>query len=212
MTSHWGFNLHFPKYKEIKPVNLKGDQTWIFTLRTDAEGEAPVFWSSDENRWLIWKAPDAGKDGWQKEKMVEEDEMAGQHHRCDEHDLGKLQETVRDREVWYGSMGLQRVRHYCVTEQQQIQVMLNILLHTCWPFGQFLWIKLPFWSFVHFKIWVICFSLLSCSELFTYTFFLIYFPIPCPFTVLMSSFAMKKLFYFKVVPLACILFLMLKVS
>ena len=46
--------------KEIKPVNLKGDQPWIFTGRTDAE--APVFWSSNVNRQLIGKVPDAGKD------------------------------------------------------------------------------------------------------------------------------------------------------
>ena len=48
--------------KEIKPVNLKGDQPWIFTGRTDAEAEAPIFWSSYVNRWLIGEVPDAGKD------------------------------------------------------------------------------------------------------------------------------------------------------
>ena len=56
--------------KEIKPVNLKGDQPWIFTGRTEADAEAPVFWSSDVNRWHIGKVPDAGKDRGQKEKMV----------------------------------------------------------------------------------------------------------------------------------------------
>ena len=54
--------------KEIKPVNLKGDQSWIFTERTDAEAETPVFWPSDANRWLIGKVPDAEKDWGQKEK------------------------------------------------------------------------------------------------------------------------------------------------
>ena len=48
--------------KEIKPVNLKGDQPWIFSGMTDAEAETPVFWSSDTNSWLIGKVPDAGKD------------------------------------------------------------------------------------------------------------------------------------------------------
>ena len=48
--------------KEIKPVNLKGDQPSIFTGRTDAEAEAPIFWSSDENRQFIGKVPDAEKD------------------------------------------------------------------------------------------------------------------------------------------------------
>ena len=54
--------------KEIKPLNLKGDQPWIFTESTDAEAEAPVFWSPDVNSQLIRKEPDAGKDRGQKEK------------------------------------------------------------------------------------------------------------------------------------------------
>ena len=53
--------------KEIKPVNLKGDQPWIFTGRTVAEAEAPVFLSSYVNRRLIGKVPDVGKDWGQKE-------------------------------------------------------------------------------------------------------------------------------------------------
>ena len=73
--------------KEIKPVNLKGDQPWIFTGRTDAE--VSVFWSSDSNRWLIGKVPDAGKDQGQKKKKASEDETAGQHHWCNEHELGQ---------------------------------------------------------------------------------------------------------------------------
>ena len=60
--------------KEIKPVNLKGDQPWIFTGKTYAE--ALVFWSSDANRWLIGKVPDAGEDQVQKEKTASEDETA----------------------------------------------------------------------------------------------------------------------------------------
>ena len=65
--------------KEIKPANFKGDQPGIFTGRTDAEAEALVFWSSDGNRQLIGKVPDAGKDQGQKEKKASEDEMAGWH-------------------------------------------------------------------------------------------------------------------------------------
>ena len=55
-------------YKEIKPVNLKGNQLWIFIGRTDAEAEAPQLWPPDVNSWLIWKDPDAGKDWGQEEK------------------------------------------------------------------------------------------------------------------------------------------------
>ena len=86
--------------KEIKAVNLKGDQLWIFTGRADAEDEALVFWSSEMNSWLIGKDPEAGKDWGQKEKRVSEDEMAGWHHRCSGPELGKLCEMVRDREAW----------------------------------------------------------------------------------------------------------------
>ena len=84
--------------KDIKPVNLKGNQLWIFTRRTEAE--APVFWSSDMNRRLIGKVPDSGKDWGQKEKRASEDEMAGRHHGCNEHELGQ---TLRDGE---GQRGL----------------------------------------------------------------------------------------------------------
>ena len=73
--------------KEIKLVNLKGDQPWIFTGRTDAK--SPVFWSPDTNRWLIEKVPAAGKDWGEKEKRAPEDEMTGQRHQCNEHELGQ---------------------------------------------------------------------------------------------------------------------------
>ena len=94
--------------KEVKPVNLQGNKSWIFPGRTDAE--APVFWSSDANRGLIGKVPDAGKDWGQKEKRASEDEMAGWHHQC-KHELGK---TLRDGEVW-GAWCL-RVGHDWVTK------------------------------------------------------------------------------------------------
>ena len=85
--------------KEIKPVNLKGNQPWILAGRTDAKVETPVFWSSDENSWLIGKVPDAGKDWGQKEKRVSEDEMAAWHHQCNGRELGQISE---DGEVQSG--------------------------------------------------------------------------------------------------------------
>ena len=54
--------------KEIQPVSPKGNQSWIFTGRTDAEAETPILWSPDAKNWLIWKDPDAGKDWRQEEK------------------------------------------------------------------------------------------------------------------------------------------------
>ena len=62
--------------KEIKPVNPKGDQSWIFIGRTDAEDEAPKLKPPDEKSQLIGKDPDAGKD-WGQEKEATEDEMVG---------------------------------------------------------------------------------------------------------------------------------------
>ena len=62
-------------FKEIKPVNPKGNQPWIFIRRTDAEAEAPVFWPPDVKSWLTGKDPDAEKDWRWKEMGAVEDEM-----------------------------------------------------------------------------------------------------------------------------------------
>ena len=67
--------------KEIKPVHPKGNQSWIFIGRTDAEDEAPILWPSDRKSQLIRKDPDAGKDWRQEEKGTTEDEMVGWHHQ-----------------------------------------------------------------------------------------------------------------------------------
>ena len=61
--------------KEIQPVYPKWNQSWIFIGRTDAEAENPILWLPDVKNWLIWKDPDAGKDGRQEEKGMTEDEM-----------------------------------------------------------------------------------------------------------------------------------------
>ena len=63
--------------KEMKPVNPKGNQPWIFTGRTHAEAEAPILWPADAKSQLTGKDSDAGKDWGQEEKEAAEDEMAG---------------------------------------------------------------------------------------------------------------------------------------
>ena len=63
--------------KEIQPVHPKGDQSWIFSGRTDTEAEAPILWPPDVKKWLLWKDPDAGKDWRWKEKGTTEDEIVG---------------------------------------------------------------------------------------------------------------------------------------
>ena len=62
-------------YKEILPAHPKGNQSWIFIERTDAEAETPILWPSDVKNWLIWKDPDAGEDWRQEKKGMTEDEM-----------------------------------------------------------------------------------------------------------------------------------------
>ena len=71
--------------KEIKPVNPKGNQSWIFTGRTNAE--APILWPPDVKNWLTGKDPDAGKDWRWEKKGTTEDEMVGWHHQLDGHDF-----------------------------------------------------------------------------------------------------------------------------
>ena len=67
-------------WKEIQPVHFKGDQSWVFTGRTDAEAETPILWPPHAKSWLIGKDPDAGRDWGQEEKETTEDEMARWHH------------------------------------------------------------------------------------------------------------------------------------
>ena len=68
-------------YKEIQPVHPKGDWSWVFIGRTDAEAETPMLWPPNAKNWLIGKDPDAGKDWRQEEKGTTEDEIIGWHHQ-----------------------------------------------------------------------------------------------------------------------------------
>ena len=76
--------------KEIQPVNPKGNQSWIFIGRTDAEAEAPILWPPDEN-WLLRKDPDAGKDWRQEDQGTTEDEMVGWHYWLNGHEFEQAQ-------------------------------------------------------------------------------------------------------------------------
>ena len=71
--------------KEIQPVHAKGDQSWVFIGRTDAEAETPILWPPDTKNWLIGKDLDAGRDWRQEEKGMREDEIVGWHHQLGGH-------------------------------------------------------------------------------------------------------------------------------
>ena len=75
-------------FKEIQPVHPKGDQSWVFIERTDAEAETPILWPPDAKSWLIWKDCDVGKDWRREEKGTTEDEMVGWHHWLNGHKFG----------------------------------------------------------------------------------------------------------------------------
>ena len=74
-------------WKEIKPVNPKGNQSWIFIGRTNADAETPILWPLDAKNPVLGKDPDAGKDWMQEEKGMTEDEMVGRHHQLNGHEF-----------------------------------------------------------------------------------------------------------------------------
>ena len=134
--------------KEIKPVNLRGNQSWIFFGRTDAEAETPLLWLPHVKNWLIWKDPDAGKDWRWEEKWMTEDEMVGWHHW-----LWWTWIRVSSGSWWctgksgvLQSLGSQKVGHNWVTElnwtdilsgkptNQKINIQKLNFYHSVWCF------------------------------------------------------------------------------
>ena len=123
--------------KEIQPVHPKGNQSWIFTARTDVEAETLILWPPDAKNWVIWKDPDARKDWRLEKKWTTEDDMVGWHHRLNGHELEKLQELMMDREAWHAAA------HGVAESRTQLNdwTKLNLIKETHYPWLCFLFYK-----------------------------------------------------------------------
>ena len=112
--------------KEIKPVNPKENNPWIFIGRTDAEAGAPILWPPLAKIWLIGKDPDAGKHWRQEKKGTTEDEMVGWHHQLNGHEF---EQTLGDGEGSLACHSPWGRKESNMTEQQQLPDSLFYLHH-----------------------------------------------------------------------------------
>ena len=122
--------------KEIKPVNPKGNQPWIFIGRTDAEAEALVLWLFGAKSWLVRKDPDSGKDWGQEAKGATEDDTVGWHHWLNGHEF---EQTPVDGD---GQGGLARCSPWCRKESDTNEQLNNKLT---------LYFVISIWENVYFK-------------------------------------------------------------
>ena len=116
--------------KEIQPVHPKGNQSWIFIGRTDAEAKAPIVWPPYAKNWFTGKDPDAGTDWRHEEKGTTEDEMVGWHHQLDRHEfeqapgISDLKGSLACCSPW----GHKELGHDWATEQNRTEDKIRCIL------------------------------------------------------------------------------------
>ena len=159
---------------EIKPVNPKGNQSWIFIGRTDAEAETPILWPPEAKSWLTGKDPDAEKNWGREEKGVTEDEMVGWHHRLNAHEFEQALEIVMDREAWRAAVhGVTKswtwLSDWTTTTIQMLECWESHFRYIClfWGFGNWiidtLIVKIVSWKVNLFHLGSPIYAVLSHS-------------------------------------------------
>ena len=153
--------------KEIQPVHPKGNQSWIFTGKTEAEAKTPILWPPDVKNWLIWKDPDAGKDWRQAEQGMTENEMIGGHHQLYGYEFEQApgvcdgQGSLACCNPW----GSQTVRHDQATELNWKSVALS------WSLNRSLvhkWLyNITHWKYAKDQFTKLCLSF-QCSHISLY--------------------------------------------
>ena len=116
--------------KESQSALPKGNQSWIFIGRIDAEAETPILWPPDVKNWLIWKDPAAGKDWRREDKGMTEDEMVGWHHWLNGHEFEYTLGVGDEQEAWRATVHGITKRQTWLSDWTELSWTLRFFLHT----------------------------------------------------------------------------------